>query len=117
MAEPQTRGWRRTHRSRHHVTVSPATLTQANMSNSPASFIFLSFFSAVPLIIGLVLFRRGWRGRRSGDSPHCAACDYSLVGNHSGACPECGAALTAAGGIVRGNRARRKGMLYAGAAL
>jgi hypothetical protein len=52
---------------------------------------------ALPLV---VLFREVWREKRSANvrdrwGLYCARCGYCLVGNVSGRCPECGAALPA----------------------
>ena len=34
--------------------------------------------SVVTMIASAVALRRTWRGRRVGDHPHCAACDFDL---------------------------------------
>jgi hypothetical protein len=68
------------------------------------------------LIGGLLLLWRGRRGRRRGDTPHCRRCDYALVGIASERCPECGAELTARN-IVHGEKVRRPGLVWTGAAL
>ena len=56
-------------------------------------------------------------GRRRGTEPHCRACDYDLRGGTAGRCPECGADVVSAQGIVRGARLRRPGQLAAGLTL
>lgn len=55
-------------------------------------------FGPIPLMIvwsalftiGVVLFVRGWLGRRVGETPVCAACGYELPSREPGLpCPEC----------------------------
>jgi len=51
-------------------------------------FIFPFWLLYLPLIPIVVFGRR--RRRRGSDEPLCSACGYSLRGNVSGRCPECG---------------------------
>ena len=64
-------------------------------------------------LVGAVLLWWGYWPRRKGNQPHCAGCDYLLLGNRSGRCPECGRELTEKS-IVRGTRRRRKGVAAVG---
>ncbi|HZN65569.1 MAG TPA: hypothetical protein VFB66_09720 [Tepidisphaeraceae bacterium] len=68
------------------------------------------------LAAGLLLVRRGLRGRRLGDTPHCRKCDYALVGIDSGRCPECGTELGPRT-IVRGERVRTPAFAWVGVIL
>lgn len=62
---------------------------------------------AAAIGLGLWLLRRGWWPKRIGEAPHCAACEYLLVGLEGAErCPECGSTL-AGSGIVYGERHRR----------
>src|SRR5688500_393196 len=63
-------------------------------------------FVAACAILALV---RAWRGRRLGDHPHCARCDFDLFGLPPGQqrCPECGAGLAAVGARRTGVRRPR----------
>jgi hypothetical protein len=67
-------------------------------------------------VAGLILFIRGWRGRRVGDEPRCRKCGYNLTGLTSENCPECGTAASGAN-VVRGQRRRRRGALVSGLVL
>src|SRR5687768_4684247 len=69
--------------------------------------------------IAVVLLRRGLLGRAIDDHPVCRACGFDLFNLPAdrAACPECGADLTASGATRVGNRQRRPGPMYAGAAL
>lgn len=80
-------------------------------------------FTAISIILPIVLILLGieliWVGfwpRRKGDAPHCRGCGYALVGNESGACPECGREWTDTT-VLRGERHRRKGIGIAGSLL
>lgn len=64
-------------------------------------------------VVGAVLLWWGYWPRRKGHQPHCAGCDYLLLGNRSGRCPECGRELTERS-IVVGTRTRRKGVAAVG---
>jgi len=57
--------------------------------------------------------------RRTGDSKHCAACDYQQAptGGNPPHCPECGAEWSAPGGVVHGRRTGQPWMLGCGVAL
>lgn len=87
-----------------------------NAAPPPLGFLELLIGLAV-LAGGLVLLGRGWRGARRGDEPHCRRCGYALVGIASDKCPECGAGLADPGAVVRGERVRRPGLVWAGAVL
>jgi hypothetical protein len=63
------------------------------------------------------MLRRGLRGSRRGDTPHCRKCDYPLVGIDSDHCPECGADLRAPHAVALGQRVRSRGVAAGGAAL
>jgi hypothetical protein len=55
-------------------------------------------------IVGIVRDVRTRRRKKRGDRGECLACGYSLTGNASGVCPECGHAVAqpARPGGVRG---------------
>ncbi|MCC6682438.1 MAG: hypothetical protein IT445_16180 [Phycisphaeraceae bacterium] len=62
------------------------------------------------LLAGLLLVRRGWRGRVLDDHPVCVRCRYDLSGSMESerkTCPECGAELAGKRAVVIGNRVRR----------
>src|SRR3954470_5360558 len=65
------------------------------------------------LVLGVALLKVGFWPRRRGDTPHCRGCGYTLVGNQSGTCPECGRAWTDSS-VVRGERHHHKGVGFAG---
>ncbi len=67
---------------------------------------------AIPvlLIVGVLFLKRALWPRRRGNDPHCAVCDYLLIGNVSGRCPECGRDLTFPSSIRLGQRYRRPGL-------
>jgi hypothetical protein len=67
-------------------------------------------------LLGISLLRRGLRKRRVGNTPHCPECEYILIGNDCGTCPECGRPFTPSG-ILHGEPYRRRGMAAAGAFL
>ena len=76
------------------------------------------------ILVGLLglgggLFARGRRGRPIDDHPVCRRCGFDLTGLPigQGACPECGAGLTVSDAVQVGNRQRRPGLTYAGAAV
>ncbi|MGB7160894.1 MAG: hypothetical protein WBD40_22715 [Tepidisphaeraceae bacterium] len=75
-------------------------------------------FSVIPLVIlalsiaGIVVLTLGVRGRPIFSSPRCAKCSYDLrnvqfLSQDVGNCPECGAALSALGGVSFGRWQRR----------
>ncbi len=70
-------------------------------------------------IVGLVLLRRGLRGRLVGSHRVCRKCDYDLFNlpEDQNVCPECGSDLSAPKAVQVGYRHRRPGMIVAGAAL
>lgn len=77
----------------------------------------LAALAVVLLACGLYFVRTGFAGRRRGDTPHCARCDYIVGGLDKLRCPECGADLNAPGAIVFGERPRRRGRGMFGLAL
>src|SRR6476646_9844418 len=79
------------------------------------TFVFL-VAGIVLAIAGAVLLWRGYWPRRTGDQPHCAGCDYLLLGNRSGRCPVCGREVSERS-IVYGVRRRRKGVVWLGLGL
>lgn len=72
------------------------------------------FFAA--LLIGIVLFAIGWRGKRIDDHPLCRRCSYDLVGTVElpAKCPECGSTLNNHRATRIGNRRRRRAMFTVG---
>lgn len=76
--------------------------------------------SVIWLVAAFVLLGRGMRARVMDDHPVCAGCGYDLVGVKARMperCPECGAGLGGNGRVKLGNRRRRAGLLWAGAAM
>ncbi len=68
----------------------------------------------VCVLVGLLLFRRGLRGRYVGEEPRCRTCTYQLTGRlDAERCPECGTELSP-DTIVRGLRKPRWGFVIAG---
>ena len=65
------------------------------------------------LIVGLILLRRGLRGRFVGCPPTCGQCGYNLTGLTSERCPECGS-LVAKARVLRRRRERRYGLVVGG---
>jgi hypothetical protein len=51
----------------------------------------LAFYALAGLALGIYINRRK---RLARDGPRCTECGYSLVGNVSGRCPECGTAIS-----------------------
>lgn len=69
----------------------------------------------VGLVVAIVLFVLGRRGRRVDDHPLCRRCGYDLIGTPGAErCPECGGALTT---VRHGNRRPRIGLVWAAIAL
>lgn len=48
--------------------------------------------AAIMLLVGIILFALGLRGRKVDDHLHCASCRFDLTGRHPDVqqCPECG---------------------------
>ena len=67
------------------------------------SLIILSFCATASVVF---LFQLRRKPKPVGETPHCGGCGYSLTGNQSGRCPECGLELTEAN-IVVGDYPRR----------
>jgi hypothetical protein len=55
-----------------------------------------ALFLAVPVAAGAVHIRRRRRRARRTRTGLCVSCGYSLAGNTSGVCPECGTPVSAA---------------------
>jgi len=70
-------------------------------------------------VLGLILLRRGLRGRRIGDHPICRKCGFDLFGlpEDRKVCPECGTDLSAHNAVLIGHRQRRPGMIWGGAVM
>jgi hypothetical protein len=63
----------------------------------PSLYLWLLDFISVPLALGAAFLgqRHIWQKLRAlADVPYCPVCAYSLRGNTSGICPECGAAVS-----------------------
>src|SRR5204863_4974969 len=67
--------------------------------------VWTNIIFAAFLILSVLLAMRLARGRRVGDTVHCRRCDYTLTGNQSGRCPECGVELSARN-VTKGERIR-----------
>jgi hypothetical protein len=63
--------------------------------------------SGVVVLVGAGMMWVGYWPRRRGQTPHCRKCNYNLLGNESGRCPECGTAITRRK-VVYGERPRRR---------
>ena len=72
-------------------TSSSTTRTQTTWT---FSLLGLLIFSLPLAFLGLQQFRRAYRTYRAEKSQQCVKCGYSLIGNLSGQCPECGAPTT-----------------------
>jgi len=84
---------------------------------SPLAINILALCILAPIgLLGLLLMKMGFWPRRRGQTPHCRRCGYTLVGNKSGSCPECGNSLSVAT-VVHGERRRRLSIAWTGLAL
>lgn len=84
-----------------------------------AQFHFMNILVALAFFavgLGTYLLKRGRWPRRIGATPHCRHCDYILSGLEADRCPECGA-LVRPGTPIFGERHRRPGLAFLGAAL
>lgn len=74
---------------------------------------------ALIFLAGLVVLLSGVTGRRVGDHPVCAGCEYDLSGANGGLaqCPECGAKLLDAARVRRGRLVRSPRRMAVGAML
>ncbi len=68
------------------------------------------------LVVGVVLFFVGKRGRRLNRNPVCRDCGFDLVGAYPGVvtCPECGAGLKRDGAVRIGVRRRMMSLMFVG---
>jgi hypothetical protein len=67
------------------------------------------------LVVGVLLFITGWRGKVINDHPICRACRFDLFGlDARDACPECGADLTRPKSRRIGQRERSRPMIAIG---
>ncbi|MCC7388952.1 MAG: hypothetical protein IT431_09305 [Phycisphaerales bacterium] len=84
---------------------------------------WLTILPCITLAFGVVLLARGLRGTRSGQSPHCARCDFDLTGLDAARagvparCPECGSPTDARRAVILGDRRGQPGSLWSGAVL
>jgi hypothetical protein len=79
-------------------------------------WMYVWFFAG---LVGAIAVWIGWIGRREGDHPVCARCEFDLFGSPPGAtvCSECGADLTnRAVAVCTGHRRRRTKMILGGTA-
>ena len=53
-------------------------------------FIIPLWIPTLIVVVATVFFHRRARPKRPG---HCLKCDYNLIGNESGVCPECGTSI------------------------
>lgn len=86
------------------------------MTGLTTGWIVPGCFALVSAIIGGWLLRRGLRGRRVGDEPHCRICGYNLTGATAARCSECGAELVG-NAVVIGIRHRRPASITVGSIL
>lgn len=96
-------------------TVLVAVLGGAQLIGAGSEYFFF-LMSLLLLIAGVILTRRGLRGRLVGDRPSCRACGYDLTGRPDGVdlCSECGHDLTIPTAIQVGDRKRRPRLLASG---
>ncbi|MBX9737075.1 MAG: cell envelope integrity protein TolA [Phycisphaerales bacterium] len=68
------------------------------------------------LVVGVVLFFVGKRGRRLNRNPVCRDCGFDLVGAYPGVvtCPECGSGLKRDGAVRIGVRRRMVSLMFVG---
>src|SRR5438128_7052665 len=83
-------------------------------SGAAAVPLWLILSTVVALAAGAVFLGKGLWPRRVGETPHCGRCDYVLIGNESGNCPECGKSLGDPGAVVLGERRRKVGLIVPG---
>ncbi len=75
----------------------------------------LALIITITLLIGLTLITLGLRGKQINNHPHCAKCNYDLVGHtNPTTCPECSASLNSKKAIRHGIRRWRKSPLRIG---
>jgi len=68
------------------------------------------------IVLGMGRIKRAQRSRRQDGLPHCRQCEYLLIGNQSGRCPECGTLLSPEN-VLYGERGRRTRFDVIGVAL
>jgi len=68
----------------------------------PQVIIPICFAIAAPTLASMPFMWNAFRRRRNARSNRCLDCGYSIIGNISAVCPECGAALTPLPGATRG---------------
>ena len=105
---------------RPNCDCSPAGVTDINALKTMAlSFPLIALLFLGTGVLGLILLRRGLRGRRIGDHPVCRKCGFDLYGlpQDRKVCPECGADLAANNAILIGHKQRRPALIYTGGAL
>ena len=76
------------------IDAAPGGGAVANSEEVAVPCWFLCTLTAI--LPAIWLWRRNRHRPATGDGmPHCAKCDYSLTGNVSGICPECGTPIPA----------------------
>ena len=89
-------------------------------ANSLFPTVIMALLLLAPLLVGIVLFVRGWRGGTALTEPSCAKCGYDLrgfAGTPPTVCAECGSDLRGARAVRWGKTERRPRLMRAGAAL
>ena len=80
------------------IGIVPGLLPTKGLTDSILAWFVLSnalFYALAGVMLGWYLWRRRLSSRV--DGPRCRNCDYSLIGNTSGICPECGCRISALG--------------------
>lgn len=81
--------------------------------------ISITLIAVLLIILGLLILRKGIRGRKVHERPLCATCGYELQGQaaETSLCPECGSDFRRPGGERIGAVRWRRGLVWAGALL
>lgn len=95
------------------VMTIPVGFLSVGQIDHEESLLLVILCVIVPLA-SLILLRRGVRGRRVGDHPHCRRCGFDLFGRPetSHQCSECGANLDDSRAIVIGVRRPSPAMIF-----
>ncbi len=72
------------------IWIIPGRPTKEGSANEFLAYIVSTavFYALGGTLVGWCVHKRSTS--LHGDAPRCTKCDYSLIGNRSGVCPECG---------------------------